>query len=121
MSAPVAPPVTDVEIKLPAGIELRKQFQTGSTVCSEARLVANLSCNGAKIGQGEVKLDFQPFTSQTVPADVSVYLGPGDPGQRRLVADEGGPPHRVRQGVRVRRRQRDRRQRQAGDLGADLS
>ena len=80
VSAPVAPPVTDVEIKLPAGIELRKQFQTGSTVCSQARLVANLSCNGAKIGQGEVKLDFQPFTSQTVPADVSVYLGPATPG-----------------------------------------
>ena len=80
--ATVAPPVTDVEIKLPAGVELRKQFLSGGTTCSKATLLAGKlsQCKGAKVGEGSVQLDFLPFTTDTVPASVAVYLGPGGEG-----------------------------------------
>lgn len=82
--AAVAPPVTDVEIKLPAGVELRKQFQTGGTVCSAAKLVAKnrdpRACGEAQIGKGSIDLDFQPFVSHTVKATVYVFLGAGGNG-----------------------------------------
>jgi len=79
----VSPPVTDVEMKLPAGVEVRKQFLKGKFACDVKKLQQTKdpnTCKTAQVGTGTVQMDLQPFTTQLIPANVYVFLAPGGDG-----------------------------------------
>lgn len=79
----VSPPVTDVEMKLPAGVEVRKQFLRGKYVCDVKKLQQTKdpnTCKSAQVGTGTVQMDLQPFTTQLIPANVYVFLAQGGDG-----------------------------------------
>jgi hypothetical protein len=76
--ASVAPAVTDVQMKLPKGVEVQRQFLRGACDVNKLRSSRNPSvCKSSQVGTGKIQMDFRPFTGANVPADIYLFLAKG--------------------------------------------
>jgi hypothetical protein len=71
------PPLTSAFLRLPAGAKIRREFLTKRFLCDVKKLNQTKdpkTCRNAEVGRGRVLVDTRPFTTETIPAKIYLFL-----------------------------------------------
>jgi hypothetical protein len=74
-------------LRLPAGLEIRRQFLSKRILCNTKKLDRTrnpATCRRSQVGTGRVLVDARPFIADLIPADLWLFLAQGK--SRRAVA-----------------------------------
>jgi hypothetical protein len=74
------PPLTSGFLRFPAGAKIRREFLTQRFLCDVKKLDQTKdpkTCRNAEVGRGRVVVDTRPFTTETIPAKIYLFLAKG--------------------------------------------